>query len=277
MRTEFCTIDSPLITADDDIVFAPGSSLPLHFVHWRFPNSSAFTVSPQEHENALRLLPSYLNLTGTDGASAPSPQTFVGRRQVHSEFIFGVDIEYTPVLPNEEAGVTVFLTQVNISPLKACGHHAFTRPSQFKKNHHIDFGMVCLANATNCADSTVLRIRTMSTTTRQDVNVPLSSANTTSKLRLEIQASNLTHYTFSYAPADRLSEMVTTGYGVSADVSYGFTGRIARVLWKVMLLTLVEQVPFLGCMLRGTVRIRRLQHTFQSGGMMERDRLRVDI
>jgi hypothetical protein len=86
--------------------------LPLHFAHWRIPDAAAYTISPSGHENTLRLLPSLLNLTGFDANSAPTPQTFVGRRQVHSEFVYSVDMEYAPKAPEEEAGVSVFLTQV---------------------------------------------------------------------------------------------------------------------------------------------------------------------
>ncbi|KAJ7709450.1 xylosidase : arab-like proteininofuranosidase [Mycena rosella] len=198
--------DGPLITASDSIDFEPNSTLPLHFAHWRIPDAAAYTISPAGHENALRLWPSLLNLTGFDANSAPTPQTFVGRRQVHSEFVYSVDMEYAPLTPDEEAGVSVFLTQ----------------------NHHIDFGIVCLANASvSCADATVLRIRTTSLTTpvvRPDTIVPLAHPRST---RLEIRADNLTHYTFSYAEDG--GGMVFAGYGLSADVSWGFTGTILGV------------------------------------------------
>lgn len=111
---------SAFITAPDSIDFAPGSTLPLHFAYWRIPDAAAYTISPAGHENTLRLLPSLLNLTGFDENSAPTGQTFVGRRQVHSEFVFGVDMEYAPEQAEEEAGVSVFLTQV--SAVAHCGH-----------------------------------------------------------------------------------------------------------------------------------------------------------
>ncbi|KAJ7461500.1 arabinofuranosidase [Mycena latifolia] len=195
------------IPAPDSIDFAPKSTLPLHFAHWRIPDAAAYTISPAGHPNTLRLRPSLLNLTGFDANSAPTPQTFVGRRQVHSEFVYTVDMAYAPQAPDEEAGVSVFLTQ----------------------NHHIDFGIVCLANSSAaCADSTVLRIRTTSTTApvvRPDTIVPLPHPRTT---RLEIRADNLTHYTFSYTQAGAAG-MTLAGYGLSADVSWGFTGTILGV------------------------------------------------
>ncbi|KAJ7286308.1 beta-xylosidase [Mycena rebaudengoi] len=204
--------NGPLVAAADNINFAPKSTLPLHFLHWRIPDPSAYTISPRGHENSLRLLPSLLNLTGFDADSAPTPQTFVGRRQVHSEFVYSVDMEYSPQKANEEAGVSVFLTQ----------------------NHHIDFGIVCLANTSSvsCADSTVLRIRTTSTTAvgpRQPTLVPLPTHQNT--IRLEIRADNLTHYKFgySYVQNGRASEMALAGYGLSADISWGFTGTLLGV------------------------------------------------
>ncbi|KAJ7200078.1 glycosyl hydrolase [Mycena haematopus] len=203
--------DGPWITAPDSIDFTPNSKLPLHFAHWRLPDPTAYEISVPGHENTLRLLPSLLNLTGFDENSAPTPQTFVGRRQVHSEFVYSVDVEFAPQAPEEEAGVSVFLTQ----------------------NHHIDFGIVCLANTppSSCADSTVLRIRTTSSTAvaaRPDTIIPLGAHPKTT--RLEIRADNLTHYTFSYAQIGGCAAtMVTAGYGLSADVSWGFTGTILGV------------------------------------------------
>lgn len=103
---------SAWIDAPDDLNFSADSYLPSHFAHLRFPDPSAYTISPPSHPNTLRLKPSALNLTGLDSASATTPQTFVGRRQVNSEFIFSVELEYDPVDIEEEAGVTVFLVQV---------------------------------------------------------------------------------------------------------------------------------------------------------------------
>ncbi|KAJ7137758.1 arabinofuranosidase [Mycena epipterygia] len=213
------TIDGPILPLRPDIsgdgygcdsplsTLRPRRRYPLHFEHWRIPDTAAYTISPAGHENTLRLRPSLLNLTGFDANSAPTPQTFVGRRQVHSEFVYSVDMEYAPQAPDEEAGVSVFLTQ----------------------NHHIDFGIVCLANASSsCGDSTVLRIRTTSTTApavRPDTLVPLPNPRTT---RLEIRADNLTHYTFRYSQNGGAGSLLA-GYGLSEDVSWGFTGTILGV------------------------------------------------
>jgi hypothetical protein len=100
---------------DVNLQFAPGSKIPSHFVHWRFPFGDSYTISPKGHPNTLRLKPSKLNLTAIDGnAGGPGGQTFVGRRQVDTLFTYSVDIDYTPQTLDEEAGVTLFLTQVGV-------------------------------------------------------------------------------------------------------------------------------------------------------------------
>ncbi|KAJ7172068.1 arabinofuranosidase [Mycena filopes] len=202
--------DGAFITAPDNIDFVLHSQLPLHFAHWRIPDSAAYAISQAGHENTLRILPSVLNLTGFDANSAPTPQTFVGRRQVHSEFVYSVDIEYSPRQLEEEAGVSVFLAQ----------------------NHHIDFGIVCLTNTSSpasCTDATALRIRTTSTTTpvRPDTVIPLLAMRSR-VMRLEVRADNVTHYTFSYSQGAN-TEMILAGYGLSEDVSWGFTGTMLGV------------------------------------------------
>lgn len=103
----------PFIKDPDNIDFKPGSKLPAHFVHWRWPIDSNYAISPPGHANALRLTSSKLNLTALDGNYAgPDGQTFVGRRQVDTLFTYSVVMDFTPEVENMEAGVTVFLTQV---------------------------------------------------------------------------------------------------------------------------------------------------------------------
>lgn len=104
---------SPLVDqGDNDIQFLPGSELPPHFLHWRIPVKEDYIISPEGHEGYLGLRPSKLNLTGIDGNSAIGGQTFVGRRQVDSLFTYRVTLDYSPKSIREEAGITLFLTQV---------------------------------------------------------------------------------------------------------------------------------------------------------------------
>jgi hypothetical protein len=106
--------DSSLVDDNDDnLQFEPGFVIPPHFVYWRLPIEESYTVSPAGHPNALQLKPSELNLTGLDGnTGGPGGQTFVSRRQVHTLFSYTVDIDYEPNTVDEEAGISLFLTQV---------------------------------------------------------------------------------------------------------------------------------------------------------------------
>ena len=191
---------------DDHITFAPGTSLPLHFVHWRFPDPSAYVISAPGHLNTLQLSPSLLNLTGHDGIyTGGEPQTLLARRQTDTLFTFSVNLEFTPTTMNEEAGVTVFLTQ----------------------DHHMELGLVLLSN--NGTSTPTLRFRAKSNIpVPQDILFPLP-ANWTNILHMEIKASNLTHYTFSAGPAGKMSLMQTIAYAPASLVSYGFTGTLLGV------------------------------------------------
>ncbi|PNH31833.1 hypothetical protein BJF96_g5109 [Verticillium dahliae] len=104
--------EGQLSDADDDVTFPPGSSLPVHFVHWRLPKTRHYAVSPAGHWNALALRSSVLNLTGFDADFALGRgQTFVGRRMAHSLFRFSVDVDWTGSLTREEMEVGVSAMQ----------------------------------------------------------------------------------------------------------------------------------------------------------------------
>ncbi|KAJ7137767.1 hypothetical protein C8R44DRAFT_727978 [Mycena epipterygia] len=126
------------------------------------------------HDAPLR---TYLHVTG----SCPPPVPPVRHE-------YGVASKGLSAGPKLEAGVSVFLTQVG-QPRTLLFNCAL-------KNQHIDFGIVCLVNASSsCAESTVLRIRITSTT----------------------------------APANGGAGSLLAGYGLSEDVSWGFTGTILGV------------------------------------------------
>ncbi|KAI0138903.1 glycoside hydrolase family 43 protein [Hypoxylon sp. NC0597] len=212
----------PLITDGDAIDFAPGSALPAHFTYWRFPIPESYTVSPIGHPNTLRLNPSTLNLTGLNGNYAgPEGQTFVGRRQQDTLFTYSVNLDFSPTSLEEEAGVSVFLTQ----------------------NHHLDLGVVMLpANSStssfpgtnNLANTSELipqlRFRGISYTLVPDeIIVPIPEPWSSKSLRLEIKAHNMTHYSMSAGPADALSEMRTIIDVSNSPVSWGFTGVLLGV------------------------------------------------
>lgn len=93
------------------ITFPPGSSIPGHFVYWRIPTES-YTISEPEHPYTLSLKPSKLNLTAYDGNYAATGQTFIGVRQTDTLFNFRTNVQFSPSIEDEEAGVSVFLAMV---------------------------------------------------------------------------------------------------------------------------------------------------------------------
>lgn len=129
-----------------------------------------------------------------------------------------MSLDYSPSALDEEAGATVFLTQ----------------------NHHLDLGVVLLPvnksttrfssmNFTQPEDQGALvphiRYRGISSVSIPEPMVaPIPDEWANKTLTLEIQASNMTHYTFSIGPADAQSQMQTLLYVANDAVSYGFTG-----------------------------------------------------
>ncbi|ROV91254.1 hypothetical protein VPNG_09685 [Cytospora leucostoma] len=204
----------PWISVGDDVDFTPGSTLPAHFTYWRYPNQDSYTISPEGHPDTLRLKPSRLNLTALNGAYAGPElggQTFVGRRQQDTLFSYSVNLDYSPSVLGEEAGVTVFLTQ----------------------DHHLDLGVVLLpANESTVHSPGIglerrgaaaaltphIRFRGISSEAVPDpIVAPLPSGWLSSSLKLEIKAVNTTHYSFSVGPANDEPQIETVLY-VSNDV-----------------------------------------------------------
>ncbi|KAI0442745.1 glycosyl hydrolase [Xylaria telfairii] len=210
----------PFTTDSDEIDFSPGSTLPAHFTYWRYPIPSSYIVSPPEKPNTLRLAPSKLNLTALNGNYAGSEgQTFVGRRQQDTLFTFSANIDFAPSSSEveAEAGVSVFLTQ----------------------NHHLDLGVVMLP-ATGIFDGVAMsdaralvpyfRFRAISyIPVPDDVVVAVPESWQRAPLRLEIRASNATHYVFSAGPAGSMSRMRTLVEVSNEAVSWGFTGALLGV------------------------------------------------
>jgi beta-xylosidase len=212
-------------TIGDDISFAPNKPPPPppHLTYWRYPHPESYTISPPGHPNTLRLTPSSLNLTALDGNYADlTGQTFVGRRQQDTLFTYSINLSFSPISANNEAGVSVFLTQ----------------------NHHLDLGIVLLSSSsataafpgrnftTNGTEELISMVRCRGTSyisIAEDVIVPLPEEWRGQELRLEIKAGNMTHYDFSAGPAGRMSETRTIMTVNDAAVSWGFTGTILGV------------------------------------------------
>lgn len=204
--------DGTDVTSLDEVDFAPGATLPLHFVHWRLPDANSFSVSPEERPHSLRLMPSKLNLTAYDGLSAPGGQSFIARRQVHTLFTFSVDISFSPQKLEEEAGFSVFTDQ----------------------GAHIDLGIVLLArndsgDDTPSSTSRCFRLRAESKRGSLETIVVVPQTWMDESSQLEIKAANLTHYTFSAAPAVHKSQSITIGWAEEKLVTPMFTGALVEV------------------------------------------------
>ncbi|KAK2737639.1 hypothetical protein FQN55_000995 [Onygenales sp. PD_40] len=169
------------VNEPDVVNFAPGSSLPAHFVHWRYINPEDFVVSPKGHPHTLRLTPSRGNLT----ASPPEipytdPMTLVMRRITDSLFTFSADVSFDPTHAEQESGVTLFLTQMQHADLAIVG-----LPSDDGEIvPHISFRvMVQREFYDGVIPETVVK--------------PIPASWRGHPIRFQIQAANLTHFTLS--------------------------------------------------------------------------------
>lgn len=192
------------VGAPDVVDFTPGSTIPLHFLYWRFPKEDTYTVSPRGHSNTLRVKPSFYNLTGGADFQPSDGTSLIMRTQTDTLFTYGVDVTFSPEKADEEAGVTLFLTQ----------------------DQHVDLGIVLLQTDKDTALSFRLR-----PTGRGNFKGPLETQIvpvprewTHGPIRLEIQAVSDTEYTFSAAPARSHGQRRVIG-SVDSLVVSGDTGR----------------------------------------------------
>jgi hypothetical protein len=164
--------DGPFNGDPDKYDFAEGDRLPKHFIHWRVPRPGVFSIS----DAGLSIVPSRNNLTGIPfyqediALTGQRGLSFVGRRQTHTLFSFSVDVKFNPTSIGQEAGITVFLTQVN----------------------HIDIGVALLDSGLS------LRFRAEGTGTRPaPVTVPVPESWFGKPIRLHITATD--PYTYALA------------------------------------------------------------------------------
>ncbi|KAF8519757.1 arabinofuranosidase [Hysterangium stoloniferum] len=210
-------------TSSEYISFEPGSTLPDHFVHNRFPDPNAYVISPSGHPYTLRLTPSKLNLTALEGRLAATPQTFVGRRQQHVEFTLEATLRFEPKQDEEEAGLTVFLNQaqhfdislVALSPQSAVRAGYTGEP--LSGNNGLDRYIRLRTISVNSTD-----LGAKDKVSRPAI-IPFPLGRQQNQVKLQIQAVNNTWYAFRYSTDD---EFVTVGWGVSSEVSGGYTGTI---------------------------------------------------
>ncbi|RMY83314.1 hypothetical protein D0862_11731 [Hortaea werneckii] len=172
-----------------------------------------------DHEYSLQILPSRSNLTGaiTSDDFALTGKTgisFIGRRQTHTLFTFGVDMKFDPEAPDQEAGITAFLTQLNhISLGIAQSNHSV----QHGKGPGLEFRFrIETAGTINSTipSSTVVTA------------VPWCGGDT---IHLQMHTTNETHYGFSAWPTDRPNEKIVIGHA-SAEVVSGGSGPFVGTL-----------------------------------------------
>ena len=197
--------------------FKLGSSLPRHWVTWRPQDSKLFTVSPKGHPNTLRILPSFHNLSATDDfVPEVDALSFISRKQSATLFDFTVDLDFAPRVQDEEAGVTLFLTQFQ----------------------HIDLGLVHLPSR-NGSSSLIphLRFRAEASgkpgiTVPETVLVPLPVAWRSKTIRLSLSAVSDEEYVLGAALASRPKDVLKVGSASALIVSGGtgpFTGALVGV------------------------------------------------
>ncbi|KAI9162971.1 Non-reducing end alpha-L-arabinofuranosidase BoGH43A [Paramyrothecium foliicola] len=205
--------DGHWINEPDVVDFKPGSALPRHFLFWRPPQESLFEISPEGHENTLQISPSNVNLSATVGWDPTADGLgFVARKQSATLFDYSVDVSFSPKVRDEEAGITVFLTQVQ----------------------HIDLSIV---NLPACNGSTLVprfRFRVESSglpsfDAPETYIMPVPKAWRSEPIRLFASAVSDTEYVFGAAPAARPEEYLELGSASGQIVSGGsgpFTGTI---------------------------------------------------
>jgi beta-xylosidase len=188
--------DGPFNDDPDVYDFKAGTSIPRNLVYWRVPRENAFSVN----EKGLQVVLGRNNVVGSPGGTAPAAKaiSFIGRRQTDSTFKFSVDLSFSPTAAKQEAGITAFLTQFA----------------------NIQLGVLY--------DSQSLSFRFNSTESREKrTKVPAAWAG--KPIRLQIEMSTPSEYTFSAMPASDESVKITIGKASAAQLSGG-TGSFVGTL-----------------------------------------------
>lgn len=201
--------NGPFADEGDELNFAPGSSIPKQLLFWRPPKTSLFAISPPGHPNSLRIFPSRVNLTAdTVYKPADDGLGFIARKQTATTFDYSVDLSFQPTQADEEAGVSVFLTQMQ----------------------HIDLSIINIGANGSLAPHLRWRVEAVGKPnyTAPEANiVPLPRSWRAQPVRLSIEATEDSQYTFSAAPVSKLKEAIAMGTASAEIVSGGsgpFTG-----------------------------------------------------
>ncbi|KAK6199060.1 Transcriptional activator spt7 [Pestalotiopsis sp. IQ-011] len=183
-----------------------GAGIPRNLVYWRVPPAGTFSVT----EQGLQIVPSRANLTGSANLTGQEGLSFIGRRQTDTLFTFGADFLFAPETAGQEAGLTVFLTQLN----------------------HIDLSLVLL-EAEDAGEEPQLTLRLQAEAPFVDnpprageppepVLVPVPSAwGSNGTITLQVQTANETHYRFTAMPSDNPNAQIVLGIASAQLVSGG--------------------------------------------------------
>jgi len=200
--------DGPFNSDPDVYDFHMGTAIPRNLVYWRVPREKTFSVTAK----GLSIIPSRNNLTGTpmsnDELSGQLGLAFVGRRQTDTLFAFSVDLFFNPDVVDQEAGVTVFLTQVN----------------------HIDLGVVLLKGDKGKDPQLAFRFRAQGTGASPPPKiVPVPNGWGSGSVRLQIETPNATHYQLSATKASdpKTKILIGTAYvGLLSGGNGSFVGSL---------------------------------------------------
>ncbi|KAM0415980.1 hypothetical protein ACHAPT_013079 [Fusarium lateritium] len=198
--------NGPTAAGDDGYDFTEVTTMPPHFIHHRVPPPNASSVT----RKGLMIKPSRANLTGDSGSTeleltGQRGLSLIGRRQAHTLFAFSLDLEFRPQADGQEAGITVFRSQ----------------------HEHINLGIVRMESKSRhgARSQLVFRLAGASPSTKvsmQIYQVPQSWEKGT--IRLEIQASNASVYTFAAMPVKAPQRRMVIGT-VSAGAVSGLGGK----------------------------------------------------
>ena len=229
-----------LVDANDDVDFAPNTSVPPHFLHWRIPQKNNYVVSPPNHSNSLALHSSMLNLTGFDGdSSLGRGQTFISRRQSHTRFSFSVEVDWSELArDSEETGISIFQDQsqhfdIGIVMKSSLGPRNLTSgtlypvpPSEYGQvDDRARFVPEGPAKA-------YVRFGGMSTTAWRKPETMRWVEELTElpqgwegrNLRFEIEAVNTTHYSFTAGPLGMADESKVFGWAKGDELVPVYSG-----------------------------------------------------
>lgn len=199
-----------------------------------------------------------MNLSATpDFKPAEDGLGFIARKQSATLFNYTVDVSFNPEVEDEEAGISVFLTQFQ----------------------HIDLGIVNLPANSGTNTTQAFRFRVEASgkpniTVPETVVIPIPNSWRSDKIRLSVSAVSDSLYVFGVAPASRPGEYRELGSASALIVSGGtgpFTGELSfdigsRLKWKCA--DIAMQAPLLVRMLQTTAARGRHLRTSAGGDIL---------